>query len=144
MFTFLCRHTLLALTLLAMLSQGVCASGSMIDMSQTHEVSMSGSHHDAMMSMKDGATCHTELTDEPSHCCDNGQNSMLPGAAQNCCDGDGACEGDCSHCLVVSVTGTLFSSKPWSGFSPSEFVMATPMPHFHSISLPQDIRPPIA
>ncbi|WP_394390901.1 hypothetical protein [Shewanella woodyi] len=143
MFTFLRRHTLLVFTLLAMLSQGVFASGSMIGMSPTHEAMMSGAHHSQMMSMKNGESCHTEQKTTPSHCCELEQ-TMLPGAAQNCCDGEGLCKGDCNHCLVISMTGTLFSSKSWSGFSPSEFVMATQMPHFHSISLPQDIRPPIA
>ena len=144
MLMFLRRHILLVFTLLAMLSQGVFANGLMIDNPQSHKAMMSGSHHGTMMNIKDGATCHTEQTVELSHCCENEQNSMLPGTAQNCCDGDNSCKGDCNHCLVISMTGTLFSSKSWSGFSPSEFVMATQMPHFHSISLPQDIKPPIA
>ncbi|MBE7216257.1 hypothetical protein MK852_23545 [Shewanella benthica] len=146
MFTFFRRHTLIAFTLLAMLSQGLLSNGSMmIGKAQAHEAMMSGSHHSQMMSMKDGAACHSEQTDNIPHCCDSELlDDVLPDEAQSCCDGKGYCQGDCNHCLVISVTGTLFDTKSWPGFSPSELALATQMPHFHSISISKDIRPPIA
>lgn len=146
MFSFFRRHTLIAFTLLAMLSQGLLSNGSlMVGKAQAHEAMMTGSHHSQMMSMNDGATCHTSQVDNSSPCCDSEQiDRVLPDEAQSCCNGNGYCQGDCNHCLVISVTGTLFETKPWPGFSPSELAMATQMPHFHSISISKDIRPPIS
>lgn len=132
------RHTLLAFTLLALLSQLVLSNGSlMVPNAMAGEM--------PMMNMQYGTECHPAQMDEDTHCCEaETQMQMLPGNPQPCCNGNGSCQSDCSHCLVISVTGTLFSASPWPGFSTSEIVMATPMPHFHSISLPQDLRPPIA
>ncbi|MGS0692960.1 hypothetical protein [Shewanella sp. 0m-4] len=132
------RHTLLALTLLALLSQLVLSNGSLMVPS-----AMAGDMQ--MMSMQDGTECHQVQMDEGAHCCDSEeQMQMLPGNSKDCCNGNGSCQSDCNHCLVISVTGTLLSASPWPGFTTSEIVTATPMPHFHSISLPQDLRPPIA
>ena len=138
MLSIIRRHTLLAITLLALLSQLVLSNGSlMVPSAMADEM--------PMMSMQDGTGCHQVQMDIDAHCCDSDeQMQMLPGSSKHCCNGNGTCQSDCSHCLVISVTGTLFSVSPWPGFSTSEIVMATPMPHFHSISLPQDLRPPIA
>ncbi|EDQ02376.1 hypothetical protein [Shewanella benthica] len=146
MFTFFRRHTLIAFTLLAMLSQGLLSNGSMmIGKAQAHDAMISGSHHSQMMSMKDGAAYHSERTENIPHCCDSERlDDVLPDEAQSCCDGKGYCQGDCNHCLVISVTCTLFDTKSWPGFSPSELALATQMPHFRSISISKDIRPPIA
>ncbi|QFU20618.1 hypothetical protein FM038_001150 [Shewanella eurypsychrophilus] len=147
MLTFFRRHTLIAFTLLAMLSQGLLSNGSfMVGKAQAHEAMMSSSHHSQMMTMKNGATCHTEQqTSDTSPCCDSEQiDEVLPDETQSCCNGNGYCQGDCNHCLVISVTGTLFETTSWPGFSPSELAMATQMPHFHSISIAKDIKPPIA
>lgn len=147
MFTFLRHHTLIALTLLAMLSQGMLSNGSfMVGKAQAHEAMMSGSNHSQMMNEENGASCHTERQmTNTSHCCDSEQIAQaLPADAQSCCNGSGYCQSDCSHCLVISVTGTLFETTSWPGFSPSELALATQMPHFHSISIAKDIKPPIA
>jgi len=145
MFKSVRRHTLIVLTLLAMLSQGLMTNGlSMVRNAEAHEAMMPESHDSDMMSMEDGANYHSEQTSNTAHCCDTEQNEVLPGTAQNCCDGDEFCQGNCSHCLVISVTGTLFHAKSWPGFSPSQHAMATQMPYFHSISLTTDLKPPIA
>jgi hypothetical protein len=130
------HHTLVAFTLLAMLGQVMLSNGfSMVSYAQADEMPM-------MMQMTNEGDCHTSQVEIPSHCCDVEQN-VLP-AAQHCCEGNGYCKGDCNHCLVISVTGTLFTVKPWPGFSGSESIMAIQMPHFHSISLGSVLRPPIA
>ncbi len=146
MFTLIRRHTLIAFTLLAMLSQGLLSNGSMmVGKVQAHEAVMSGSLHTPMMNMEDGAACHSKQTDKVSHCCNSEQlDDVLPDEAQSCCNGNGYCQGDCNHCLVISMTGTLFDTKSWLEFSPSELALATQMSHFHSISIVKDIRPPIA
>ena len=145
MFSLIRRHTLIAFTLLAMLSQGLLSNGSMmVGKAQAHEAMMSGSHHSQMMTMKDGVACHSEQTGNIPHCCDEQVKHALPDEAQSCCNGNGYCQGDCNHCLVISMTGTLFDTKSWPGFSPSELALATQMPYFHSISISKDIRPPIA
>ena len=149
MFTFLRRHTILVFTLLAMLSQGVFASTLMMDTTSASQAMMSVTSSDKIMDMQSETICKTNQTStfhcsEPSNCGDNEQNSMLPGLVQNCCDSDAPCKADCNHCLVISITATLLNLHSWSGYSPSEFIFITQMLHFHSISLAQDIRPPIA
>ena len=140
MFSIIRRHTLLAITLLALLSQLVLANGSLM-------VTNAMADDMPMMSMQDGADCHqaTMDMDASDNCCENEANmQVIAEHSPNCCSGSGSCQNDCSHCLVISVTGTLFSVSPWPGFSASDVATATPMPHFHSISLPQDLKPPIA
>ncbi|MCL1138143.1 hypothetical protein [Shewanella pneumatophori] len=141
MFSIIRRHTLIAITLLALLSQLVLSNGSLM-------VAKAMADDMPMMSMQDGADCHQvtmDINNSDDDCCEIEANTQaLAEHSPNCCNGSGSCQSDCSHCLVISVTGTLFSVSPWPGFSTSEIVMATPMPHFHSISLPQDLRPPIA
>ncbi|MCG9731621.1 hypothetical protein L1D44_17645 [Shewanella sp. Isolate13] len=138
MFSRIRRHTLLAFMLLALLSQLVLTNGSwMVPNAMADEM--------PMMSMQAGTECHQDQMDEDTHCCESEESmQMLPGDSQSCCNGNGNCQSDCNHCLVISVTGTLFSVTPWPGFNTSDIALATPMPHFHSISLPQDLRPPIA
>lgn len=138
MLSILRRHTLLAFTLLALLSQLLLTNGSlMVPNAMADEM--------PMMTMQDGAECHQMQMDSDTHCCDSDETmQMLPGNSKNCCNGKGSCQSDCNHCLVISVTGTLFSVLSWPGNNTSDIATATPMPHFHSISLPQDLRPPIA
>ncbi|WP_394202588.1 hypothetical protein [Shewanella waksmanii] len=134
------RQTLVIFTLLAMLGQVLLSNGfAMVPMAQAEE-----SH--SMMQMTNGASCHTVTSMETaSHCCDAELSATpLPEDNQHCCNGNGTCQADCNHCLVISVTGTLFDVKTWSGFNGSQHAMATQMPHFHSISLARDLRPPIA
>ncbi|QYK01687.1 hypothetical protein [Shewanella psychrotolerans] len=129
------HHTLVVFTLLAMLGQVTLSNGfSMVSYAQADEM--------PMMQMSNGDDCHESQVDMKSQCCDGEQN-VLP-AAQHCCEGNGYCKGDCNHCLVISVVGTLFTVKSWPGFSSSESIMAIQMPHFHSISLGSAFRPPIA
>ncbi|NRD72293.1 hypothetical protein HQQ94_03360 [Shewanella sp. VB17] len=149
MFTLLRRHTLLVLTLLAMLSQGVLANTATMKVNQSHTAMMSMVHNGNIMSMQNQAMCHMEQANtspciDSSNCNENQPTNRLNNLVTNCCDGDGPCKSDCDHCLAISITATLFSLKSWTGYSPSEFIFITKMPHFHSISLPQDIRPPIA
>ncbi|MCE9680368.1 hypothetical protein LZP69_14510 [Shewanella sp. AS1] len=130
------RHrTLVIFSLLAMLSQLVLTNGfAMVSYAQANEM--------PVMQMADSADCHQVMVETQSHCCDDDQK-MLP-ADQHCCDGNGYCKGDCSHCLMISVTGTLFTVKSWSGFRGSESIQTIQMPHFHSIILGSVLRPPIA
>jgi len=140
MFKSVRRHTLIVFTLLAMLSQALLSNGFAMA-TEMHETMMSACNHVGVTSTEYGAACHTELAD---NCCNSDLHTQaLPGASQNCCDGDGQCEMDCSHCQAVSVTGTLYNAKSWSGFSPSELSSATQMPHFYSVSLTKVLRPPI-
>ncbi len=136
MLSIIRRHTLLAFTLLALLSQLVLSNGSLM-------VSKAMADDMPMISTQDGTGCHPMPVNEDTHCCEV-EMQTLHSNGQPCCNGNGSCQSDCSHCLVISVTGTLLCASPWPGFSTSEVVMATPVPHFHSISLPQDLRPPIA
>ncbi|WOT05435.1 hypothetical protein [Shewanella youngdeokensis] len=97
------------------------------------------------MSMQDGTECHQEKMDNSTHCCHS--NQMKPAVAGNskdCCNGGSICQSDCNHCLVISVTGTLYSTASWPKSGKTDLAVTTQMPHFHSILLPQDLRPPIA
>lgn len=130
------RHTLVIFTLFAMLGQVMLSNGfSMVPNAQAHDLSM-------MMQMSNSDACHPSEVVRQAHCCDAEQN-VLP-AAQHCCEGNGYCKGDCTHCLVISMTGTLFSVTSWPDFRGSESILATQMPHFHSISLGSELKPPIA
>ncbi|QYJ85909.1 hypothetical protein K0I73_17365 [Shewanella mesophila] len=130
------HHTLVAFTLLAMLGQVMLSNGfSMVSYAQADEMPM-------MMQLTNSDDCHESQVEMKSHCCD-GEENVLP-ATQHCCEGNGYCKGDCNHCLVISVIGTLFTVKPWPGFNGSESILAIQMPHFHSISLGSALRPPIA
>ncbi|MFV7770091.1 hypothetical protein [Shewanella marisflavi] len=128
------HHTLVVLTLLALLGQVLMANGvSMVSHAQADEL--------PMMQMNERSGCNDDSAKMQSHCCDDEQN-VLP-AAQHCCEGKGFCKGDCNHCVVISVTGTLFTVTPWPGVAGSESILATQVPHFHSISLGSAFRPPI-
>lgn len=63
--------------------------------------------------------------------------------SNHCCNGSEQCSDDCKHCLVIATTANLHQAKSWPGFSPSEPSLATAMPHFHSIDLTKNLRPPI-
>ncbi|MGL5359182.1 MAG: hypothetical protein ACRDBI_05615 [Shewanella sp.] len=93
--------------------------------------SMNSKHH------KSPSDAHA-MTD--SNCC----GDSAPSGKQHCCDGTNSCTKDCGHCLTISVTGTLFSPHLWPSVSLSDTAMATPMSHFHSISLSSALKPPIA
>lgn len=140
------RYFLVIFTLLTLVGQGVVSNGHAmvphtVDTSEmVHKVSNQGMDHAAMMQM------NTETPSDPhsianADCCND---KMLPGAKQHCCDGTTSCSNDCGHCLTISVTGTLFSSHLWPSVNLSDTAMATPMPHFHSISLSSAFKPPIA
>ncbi len=128
------HHALVVFTLLAMLGQVMLSNGfSMVSYAQADEM--------PMMQMADSVDCHKTQVEKTSHCCDDDQE-VLP-AGQHCCEGNGYCKGDCNHCLVISMTGTLFYVESWSGFHGSEPIMTIQMPHFHSITLGSALRPPI-
>ncbi|MGL6124046.1 MAG: hypothetical protein ACRC1W_13800 [Shewanella sp.] len=144
------RYFLVMFTLLALVGQSVMANGhamvpltmdmSAMDMSAMDHKASPQMHHAAMAQM------NTETPSE-SHsmanadCCND---KMLPGDKQHCCDGTTSCSNDCGHCLTISVAGTLFNPHLWPSVSMSDTAMATPMPHFHSISLSSAFKPPIA
>lgn len=141
----LSRYLLVIFTLLALVGQGVMSNGHAkvahsMDMSaMVHNPSNQGMGHTAMMQM---STEHrTDVSAIANTDCCNDQ--MLPGA-KHCCDGTTSCLNDCGHCLTISVAGTLFSPHLWPSVDLSDTPMATPMPHFHSISLSSAFKPPIA
>ncbi|MCH1929970.1 hypothetical protein L9G16_07240 [Shewanella sp. A25] len=140
------RLLLVIFTLLALVGQGVVSNGyamvtrSMDMGAMAHENANQGMDHTAMMQMnKDGSTKHHAIAN--SDCCND---KPLPGAKQHCCDGSQSCSHDCGHCMTISAAGTLFSPHLWPSVGLSETAMATPMPHFHSISLASAFKPPIA
>ncbi|ABI40843.1 MULTISPECIES: hypothetical protein [Shewanella] len=140
------RSLLVIFTLLALVGQSVASNGhamvmrSMEMSAMVHNPSSQGMDHAAMMQMNtenradSGAMASTD-------CCND---QMLPGAKQHCCDGTTSCLNDCGHCLTISVAGTLFSPHLWPSVGLSDTPVATPMPHFHSISLSSAFKPPIA
>lgn len=152
------RYLLVILTLLAVAGQSVMANGhamvphgmDIAAQSNTAAPNIStmathSSHqdmdHGASASMnsnpKNASDAHA-MTD--SNCC----GDSAPSSKQHCCDGTTSCANDCGHCLTISVTGTLFSPHLWPSVSLSDTAMATPMSHFHSISLSSAFKPPIA
>ncbi|MCL1051632.1 hypothetical protein L2755_18640 [Shewanella abyssi] len=138
MFSILRRHTLIAFTLLALLSQLMLANGSLM-------VSNAMADDMPMMSMQGQTDGYPQQVENNAHCSDSADSTQVfPSNAESCCNGEDFCQSDCNHCLVISVTASLFSVLSWPGSNMSDIAMATPMPHFHSISLPQDLRPPIA
>lgn len=142
----LSRYLFVIFTLLALVGQSVVSNGHAMvphtmDMSaMSHKMPSHGMDHAAMMQM------NTENTSDDhsianADCCND---ETLPGEQQHCCDGTTSCSNDCGHCLTISVAGTLFSPHLWPSVSISDTAMATPMPHFHSISLSSAFKPPIA
>lgn len=142
----LSRYLLVIFTLLALVGQSVASNGHAMVMrsmelsAMVHNPSSQGMDHAAMMQMNtenradSGAMASTD-------CCND---QMLPGAKQHCCDGTTSCLNDCGHCLTISVAGTLFSPHLWPSVGLNDTPVATPMPHFHSISLSSALKPPIA
>lgn len=120
------------LTVLALLVQGMAFGGqSLTQISDIeHHVMMTGGNH-----CDDGM----DMSMPANNCCDMDMSS-----ATACCDGQGTCSGDCVHCLSISVAGTLLSDCNWPDAQPMGLQQTTYIPHFHSISLPQALRPPIA
>ncbi|WP_259651268.1 MULTISPECIES: hypothetical protein [Shewanella] len=107
-------------------------------------ISNAQAHEAPMQSMQ--VETHHQQTNQAANtdCCKTAQIAQQAIESTHCCEGKMSCELDCNHCLVITVTGTLLSFSPWPGNNISDIAMATPMPHFHSISLLQDLRPPIA
>ncbi len=142
----LSRYLLVIFTLLALVGQGVVSNGHAMVMrsmemgAMVHSLSNQGMDHAAMMQMN--TEHHADASAMANTNCCNDQ--MLPGAKQHCCNGTTSCLNDCGHCLTISVAGTLFSPHLWPSVSLSDTPMATPMPHFHSISLSSAFKPPIA
>ena len=137
MFSILRHHTLLTITLLALLSQLLLANGLMIPNAMADEM--------PMMSMQHEAECHPMQMQSNPHCCGSHDTMQMQRDNTNhCCNSTGSCISDCHHCLVISVIGTVFSVFSWPKRNTNETLTATPMHHFHSISLPQVLRPPIA
>ncbi|PTA48808.1 hypothetical protein C9I43_17245 [Shewanella morhuae] len=139
------RYFLVVFTLLALVGQSVVSNGHAMvphtmDMSAiNHKASSQKMHHTVMqMNTENSSDSHSIAN---ADCCNE---TMLPGAKQHCCDGTTSCSNDCGHCLTISVAGTLFSPHLWPSVSMSDTAMATPMPHFHSISLSSAFKPPIA
>lgn len=143
----LSRYLLVIFTLLALVGQGVMSNGharvthSMEMSAMIHNPSNQGMDHAAMMQMNSEHHTNANTMANNTDCCND---QMLPGAKHHCCDGTTSCLNDCGHCLTISVAGTLFSPHLWPSVSLSDTPMATPMPHFHSISLSSAFKPPIA
>lgn len=136
MFTAIRRHFLVTMTLFALVGQTLLSNGfAMINVAHASEDMPA-------MQMMEQADCHSNNAVDQSHCCDQMQSAAQQ--QSNCCEGEGFCQGDCNHCLVISVAGTLITIESWPGFVGSQIATATQMPHFHSISLPRNLRPPIA
>lgn len=142
----LSRYLLVIFTLVALVGQGAMANGHAMVMramdmtANTANTSSHGTGHGDMMQMntENGTDAHAMAN---TNCCND---DKLPGAKQHCCDGSKSCLNDCEHCMMTSVAGTLFSPHLWPSVNLSDTPMATPMPHFHSISLSSAFRPPIA
>ena len=134
------RHILVLFTMLALLGQGMLTNGHwMVPTAEAH----SGEMHSTAHPMAATMDCHPQQT-QSSHCCDDPQvDTVLPDTVSHCCEGKGFCKSDCNHCLVISVAGTLIAIGSWPVMSLPEAAVATPMPHFHSVSVGQTIKPPI-
>ncbi|WP_261923615.1 hypothetical protein [Shewanella sp. NFH-SH190041] len=130
------QHRLLSLfTVLAILLQGMVLSGQVIAQPDSAPLS----HITA--SLSSSHPCDTDHLSSPiaeMDCC------QTPASAPHCCDGNNGCSEDCGHCMTISVTGTLLSDNYWPERFPSEAAVSTKLPHFHSVSLSQALRPPIA
>ncbi|NKF49139.1 hypothetical protein G3R49_00930 [Shewanella sp. WXL01] len=165
------HHRLLATaTLLTFICQLVLANGllmvprahaqeAVVELTQ-NTVADSHAMHSAHTKAAETSTMHCHQTaastpqpmvEQPQteeDCCSEPMPSHLASAKTNdsshCCDGDNQCQSDCSHCLVISIAGTLLDLTPWSSNPAPESPLASVIPHFHSIALAQDIRPPIA
>ncbi|WP_153913061.1 hypothetical protein [Shewanella sp. TC10] len=131
------RHSFIVFTLLTLLSQVMLTNGSLM-------INNANAHEAPMKSMQVEKSHHKNNETADSDCCKTAQAPQQAIESTNCCEGKTSCELDCNHCLVITVTGTLLNFLPWPGNNISDIAMATPMPHFHSISLLQDLRPPIA
>lgn len=93
---------------------------------------------------------HTVMTYATSHCADSQKPSIFEDdccssklASKTCCEGRDACSGDCSHCLTISITGTLLIDVHWPVEYVSNSEISIFITHFYSISLASEIRPPI-
>ncbi|MFQ6372337.1 hypothetical protein [Shewanella sp. YIC-542] len=136
------RHMGLILTLLAFVGQGLLSNDHwMIPPAKaTPEIMVATtSQHDMTAAMD----CHPQTTLPP--CCDeHNVENVLPNAttAHHCCDDKGFCKG--GHCLVISVTGSLLTAVSWPVTKLPDVAVATPMPHFRSIDVNPNFKPPIA
>ena len=121
------------LTVLALLVQGMAFGGQA--MTQVPDI-----EHYAMM--MDDMHCDPGMSqDMPAmDCC----GDKSPATGNSCCEGQGSCSSDCIHCLSISVTGALLHDSYWPEAQPVGLSLLTYIPHFHSISLPKALRPPIA
>lgn len=129
------RQLLSLMTVLALLMQGMVFGGHAMAQTsdnQMHAMMMDGTS--AMHCVDDTETLSMAADD----CCNTDT------ATKACCDGNGSCTGDCSHCLSISVTGTLLSDNYWPEGFPSSAEVVSAIPHFHSVSLPLTLRPPIS
>ncbi|MGL4615182.1 MAG: hypothetical protein ACRCVV_15040 [Shewanella sp.] len=139
------RYFLVIFTLLALVGQSVMSNGHAMvphtieKSAMEHEISDQEMPHTAMMQMNTNNSSDSHSMTN-TNCCDD---TVLADVQQNCCDGTTSCSNDCGHCLTISVAGTLFSPHLWPSVSLSDTAMATPMPHFHSISLSSALKPPI-
>lgn len=146
------RYLLVIFTLLALVGQGVVSNGhamvirSMEMSAMVSQPSCQGMDHTAMMQIETehqanaSAMAGAGTSTASTNCC----NDQMPSGAKHCCDGTTFCLNDCGHCLTISVAGTLFSPHLWPSVSLNDTPMASPMPHFHSISLSSALKPPIA
>ncbi|WP_394129377.1 hypothetical protein [Shewanella maritima] len=136
----LLRHKITyAFTLLALVGQLVFANGVLM-VPKAHAQEM------PMAQMSQNMDCHqAKPVVQSDDCCSKQVQSpeTTVSTQQHCCGGSNMCQSDCNHCLFISIAGTLFEFSHWSAFQVPEKAQANVMPHFHSISQQQDIRPPI-
>ena len=141
----LLKRSLILFIMLAFVGQGLLSDGRwMISETQAHEAQMS---HGAMMvtsNTHSDSDCHDEKNTFNPPVSTDRHFQMSNFNNKSCCDSDEQCLDECKHCLVISMTASLMVDHSWLGFSPSEHPMAASLPHFHSISPSQNLRPPIA
>ncbi len=134
--------------MLTLVGQGLLSDEHrMIPSASAHDMSMMqtkhGTHmanHSAcqdQMTQQNHSSTHEHSMHQDQHCQSQKANT------KSCCNGEAMCLDECKHCLVITVAAGLIIAKSWPGLSPSQRATAIPMPHFHSISPEQALRPPI-
>lgn len=131
------KPLLVIFTLLALAGQALVGNGHAMVMSA--DMDMAETMDSAL------TTGHPEMADKPHACCDNQDMTMLPDySMSSCCDGDGFCMGDCTHCLTISISLSLPVANSWPMSIGPEEAQALPLPHFHSIAPTAAFKPPKA
>lgn len=124
--------------LLSFIGQGLLSDGHWM-ISKISSNTSDTPHSQMAMDMPTGSDCHG---DESSRHTETQQAKNQ--SKQSCCEGDNQCQESCNHCLVIASAIGVFSIKSWPATQTSQVPLVITLPHFHSISPDQIIRPPIA